>query len=350
MSHKITIKPSGREFWQEANEAVLDAALREEGCALPYGCRSGTCGTCMATVLSGQVAYPDGEAPPALSDQDQAAGKALLCQARPLSDLVVEAREIDAVRDIEVKTLPCRVIGMHQLSSDVMRLYLKLPTTERLQFLAGQYISVLLRDGRRRDFSLANPPHADEYLELHVRRIEGGEFTQFVFEQMRERAILRFQGPLGTFFLREDSQRPIIMLGGGTGFAPLKSILEHAFHVGTTRPMHLYWGARTRQDLYLHELPEAWLEKYPHFRYTPVLSEPSADDDWQGRVGWVHEAVIADYADLGAYEVYASGPPAMIDAAKLAFTAQGLPEEFLFYDSFDFSPDSEETPRGQAYP
>jgi CDP-4-dehydro-6-deoxyglucose reductase len=304
----------------------------------------------MARLVAGAIAYPEGRTPPALSAQDQAAGKVLLCQARPLCDLVLEAREIDAVRDLQVKTLPCRVVGMQKLAPDVMRLYLKLPATERLQFLAGQYIAILLRDGRRRDFSLANAPHADEYLEIHVRRVEGGEFTRHVFEEMRERAILRFQGPLGTFFLREDSQRPIIMIGGGTGFAPLKGMLEHAFYVGINRPIHLYWGARARQDLYLHELPEAWLEKYSRFSYTPVLSEPQPEDHWQGRTGWVHEAVLADYADLSAYEVYMSGPPAMIKAAKLGFATRGLPEEYLYYDSFDFAADSPAAGGGQAYP
>lgn len=349
MSYKITINPSGRVFWMEASEAVLDAALREEGCALPYGCRSGTCGTCMAKLVAGEVAYPEGQ-PSALSAQDLAAGRVLPCQARPMSDLVLEAREIDAVRDLQVKTLPCRVVGMHKLAPDVMRLYLKLPATERLQFLAGQYIAILLRDGRRRDFSLANAPHADEYLEIHVRRVEGGEFTRYVFEDMRERAILRFQGPLGTFFLREDSQRPIIMIGGGTGFAPLKGMVEHAFHVGIGRPIHLYWGARARQDLYLHELPEAWLEKYPHFLYTPVLSDPQPEDQWDGRIGWVHEAVLDDYPDLSPFEVYMSGPPAMIIAAKKRFAEQGLPEEYLYYDAFDFSADSPAAGQGQTHP
>lgn len=340
MSYKITIKPSGHEFWTEANKSVLEAALEHEGCALPYGCRNGTCGTCMARVVSGEVVYPAGEAPSGIGIREQAEGKALLCQARPLSDLVIEAREVHAVRDIEIKTLPCRVVGMQKLAPDVMRLYLKLPATERLQFLAGQYISIMLKNGRRRDFSIANAPHADEYLEVHVRHIPGGEFTGYVFEGMREKSILRFQGPLGSFFLREESPRSIIMMGGGTGFAPLKGMLEHAFYIGVTRPIHLYWGARSRRDLYLHELPEAWAEKYPNFRYTPVLSEPHEEDNWQGRTGLVHAAVAADYLDLSNYELYMSGPPAMIEIAKEVFTVQGLPGQHLYYDSFDFAADT----------
>ena len=218
-----------------------------------------------------------------------------------------------------------------------MRLYLKLPNNERLQFLAGQYVDILLADGRRRGFSLANPPHADELLELHVRHVPGGFFTGFVFERMKDKALLRFQGPLGTFFLREDSPRPIILIGGGTGFAPLKGILEHAFHIGLNRSLHLYWGARAKMDLYLDALPHRWEAEHPNFRYTPVLSEPRPEDAWEGRAGWVHEAVAADYPDLSGYDVYMSGPPPMIEAAKLAFAAQGLSAEQLFYDSFEFS-------------
>ena len=339
MPYKVILKPSGHAFWVKEGEAVLEAALKEEGCVLPYGCRNGTCGTCMGKVLSGEVEYQE-RIPPGITPQERSEGKALLCQARPRSDLVIEVREVAAMRDVVVKTLPCRVVGMQKLAPDVMRLYLKLPANERLQFLAGQYIDIILRDGRRRGFSLANAPHADEYLELHVRYVPGGEFTSFVFNQMREKAILRFQGPLGAFFLREDSLQPIIMMGGGTGFAPLKGMLEHAFYTGINRPIHLYWGARARQDLYLHELPEAWMEKYPHFRYTPVLSEPRSEDNWQGRTGLVHTAVAADYPDLSAYELYMSGPPAMIEAAKAVFVAQGLSEDRLYFDSFDFAADS----------
>ena len=336
MSYHVTIQPSGHEFQVAENESVLDAALREKGSVLPYGCRNGTCGSCMGKILSGEAAYPNGR-PPGLSERDQAEGKALLCQARPCSDLVIEAREVKVGQDVTIKILPCRVEKRELLAPDVMRLFLKLPNTERLQFLTGQYVDILLADGRRRGFSLANPPHADELLELHVRHVPGGFFTGFVFERMKDKALLRFQGPLGTFFLREDSPRPIILIGGGTGFAPLKGMLEHAFHIGLDRSLHLYWGARAKVDLYLDALPRQWAAEHPHFRYTPVLSEPHPEDGWAGRTGWVHEAVAADYPDLSGYDVYMSGPPPMIEAAKPAFAARGLPAEQLFYDSFEFS-------------
>jgi CDP-4-dehydro-6-deoxyglucose reductase len=337
MPYHVALRPSGHEFQVAENESVLDAALREKGAVLPYGCRNGTCGSCMGKILAGEIVYP-AERPPGLSEREQAEGKALLCQARPQSDLVIEAREIKTGGDIAVKILPCRVERRELLAPDVMRLYLRLPSVERLQFLAGQYVDILLADGRRRSFSLANPPHADDLLELHVRRVPGGFFTDYVFDKMKEKALLRFQGPLGTFFLREDSPRPIILIGGGTGFAPLKGILEHAFHIGLGRPLHLYWGARAKVDLYLDGLPRRWEAEQPNFRYTPVLSEPRPEDGWGGRTGWVHEAVAADYPDLSGYEVYLSGPPPMIRAAKPAFAARGLPEERLYYDSFEFAP------------
>lgn len=337
MPYHVALRPSGHEFQVAENESVLDAALREKGAVLPYGCRNGTCGSCMGKILAGEIVYP-AERPPGLSEREQAEGKALLCQARPQSDLVIEAREIKTGGDIAVKILPCRVERRELLAPDVMRLYLRLPSVERLQFLAGQYVDILLADGRRRSFSLANPPHADDLLELHVRRVPGGFFTDYVFDKMKEKALLRFQGPLGTFFLREDSPRPIILIGGGTGFAPLKGILEHAFHIGLGRPLHLYWGARAKVDIYLDGLPRRWEAEQPNFRYTPVLSEPRPEDGWGGRTGWVHEAVAADYPDLSGHEVYMSGPPPMIRAAKPAFAARGLPEERLYYDSFEFAP------------
>lgn len=338
MSHRVTIQPSGHTITVGDHETVLEAALHE-GHVVPYSCRGGTCGACLGTVLEGKVGYPDDKRPPALSAAEQAAGKALFCQARPLTDLIIEAREIDAASDLQIRVLPCRVMELQKLSADVMRMCLKLPANEQLQFLPGQYIDILLRDGRHRSFSLANAPRPDASLELHVRHVPGGRFSDFVFRNMQLKAILRFQGPLGTFFLRPDSDRPIIMIGGGTGFAPLKSMLEEALDRTSERPIHLYWGARSRRDLYLNELPARWTREHARFRYTAVLSEPRPEDNWDGRVGLVHAAVAADYPDLSGYDVYMSGPPAMIEAAKQTFPEQGLPREQLFYDSFDYAND-----------
>ncbi len=348
MTFKVRIEPSGHEFAAEANETILEAALRN-GFNLPYSCRNGACATCKGKVITGSVDYGVYEAK-ALTDAEKLAGMALFCRARPLADVVIEVREVGAARGITIKTLPCRVIRMEKLAHDVMALYLKLPQNERLQFLAGQYVDVLLRDGRRRSFSLANAPHDDEALQLHIRYLSGGHFSEHVFTRMKEKDLLRFQGPLGTFFLREESADggtdspaigcPVVLMAGGTGFAPIKGILEHAFYVGVQRPLHLYWGARARRDLYMHALVQSWVEAHPNFRYTPVLSEPGPDDCWNGRCGWVHEAVAQDYPDLRGHEIYAGGPPAMIEAGKQAFAACGLPAECLFYDSFERAHDN----------
>jgi CDP-4-dehydro-6-deoxyglucose reductase len=337
MAFKIRIEPSGHEYHADAGETVLESALRH-GFNLPYSCRNGACATCKGRVLGGRVDHGEFEAR-ALSDAERAAGFALFCRARPLADLVIEMQEVGAAQGIAVKTLPCRVARMERLAPDVMALHLKLPQTERLQFLAGQYLDILLRDGRRRSFSLANAPHDDALLTLHVRHVPGGHFSDQVFTRMQEKDLLRFRGPLGSFFLREESPRPLLFMAGGTGFAPIRSIIAHAFYIGLNRPMHLYWGARAVVDLYQHALAGSWVAHQPVFRYTPVLSEPRADEPWDGRRGWVHAALLADHPDLSGYDVYASGPPAMIEAAKPGFAAAGLPEAQFFYDSFEYARD-----------
>ena len=296
MTYQVTIQNSGHRFDVETGESILEAALRQ-GIILPYGCRNGACGSCMGKVMTGSVEYPDGT-PGFLTPADVAQQKALFCQAQPASDLLIKVREVDAAKDIEVRTLPCRVNKIEHLAHDVIRMYLKLPDTERLQFLAGQYIDVLLKDHAPRAFSIANAPHDDGFIELHIRNVSGGYFSEQVFNQMQEKALLRFTGPLGTFFLREDSDRPAILIGGGTGFAPLKGILEHAFHSGVQKPLHLFWGVRAKRDLYLEELPAHWLQQHKNFSYTPVLSEPMAEDDWSGATGYVSDTVIDKYPDL----------------------------------------------------
>lgn len=332
-NRQICTEPAGHRFETAPGETILAAALRQS-VGLPYGCRNGTCGSCAARLVSGTVAYPGGRT---TGLEGRPPGNCLTCQAVPESDIVIGVREVKCSAEIQVRTLPCRVQRKELLGHDVMRLWLKLPEGQRLQFLAGQYLEFILRDGRRRAFSFANAPHDDAAIELHLRRVPGGQFTGYVFEQMAEKTILRIQAPLGTFVLREDSDRPVLLVGGGTGFAPLKSMIEHAVHVGLGRPIHLYWGVRARRDLYLPDLPLAWERSLPGFRYTPVLSEP--DPDWTGRTGLVHAAVADDYPDLSGHEVYLSGPPPMIEAGRRAFAARGQDPECLFSDAFAYADD-----------
>jgi len=336
--HSVTIQPSGQQFQVEDGEAVLAAALRQ-GLVLPYGCKNGACGTCKGKIVSGTVDFGVYQ-PKALPDEDKARGKALFCQAKPLSDLVIEARTIGAAKGIEVKMLPCRVHKLERLADDVMVLHLKLPANEKLVFLAGQFIEFLLKDGSRRSFSMANAPHDAELLQLHVRHVAGGQFTDHVFGKMKERDILRFEGPLGTFFLREDSAKPLVFVASGTGFAPIKSIIEAAVNKGLTRPMTLYWGARRPKDLYMNALAESWAAR-GLLKYVPVVSEALPEDGWNGRSGFVHRAVMADFPDLSAHQVYACGVPVMVDAARRDFTsACRLPEDEFYADSFTTQADA----------
>jgi CDP-4-dehydro-6-deoxyglucose reductase len=330
---KVKVQPSGHEFGVDDGESVLAAALRQD-LVLPYGCRNGACGSCKGRIVEGQVDYGVYQRR-ALTEQEKAQGKALFCQARPLTDLVIEARTIGAAKDIQVRTLPCRVQKMERLADDVIVLFLKLPANERLQFLAGQYLEFLLKDGSRRSFSMGNAPHDDELIQLHVRRVAGGQFTDHVFGKMKERDILRFEGPLGTFFLREDSAKPIVFVASGTGFAPIKSIIEHALLKGVARPMVLYWGGRRPRDLYMDALASQW-----PIKYVPVVSDALPEDNWTGRTGFVHRAVMEDFPDLSAHQVYACGVPVMVDAAKRDFTQQcRLPEDEFFADSFTTAAD-----------
>lgn len=337
MTFQVTIQPSGHVFTVEANESILDAGLRQ-GVALPYGCRGGVCGSCTATVLEGRVGYPFGE-PQGLAAYDEEHGKAFLCMAAPETDLVLASPQAGTEPDLEIKALPVRVERLRKLAEDVMEMTLKLPASERLRFLAGQYIDILLKDGTRRGFSLANAPFDDQVLELHIRRVAGGKFTQEVFATLKPKALLRIEGPLGNFYLHESS-RPRILVGGGTGLAPLKSMLEQMMAQGLDRPVYLYWGVRAKADLYFDSVIRSWTSRHPLLHYVPVLSAPQPHDHWQGRTGWVHEAVVADFPDLSGHDVYLSGPPPMIAAARPVFLAQGLPDNQYFSDAFEYSPDT----------
>lgn len=335
--HSITLAGDGRSFAAGTDEPVLEAALRA-GINLPHSCKGGNCSSCRARILSGRIHYPAGR-PPGLMEEEERAGFALLCKARAATDLVIEARAIFRASEAPIKSLPCRVEEMRPLAADVMALLLRTPAVEPLIFQPGQYVDVMLTGGRRRSFSIASPPHDSALIELHVRRVAGGEFTESVFTTMRPKALLRIEGPIGQFIYREDAERPAIMIAGGTGFAPIKSMLRHALEQGSQRSFHFYWGARRPADLYEHALVEEWTRRYPNLQYRPVLSHAEPADRWTGRKGWVHDTVLAEEQSLAGATVYASGPPAMIDAIRAEFPQRGLAQEELLFDSFDYAPD-----------
>lgn len=332
MTFRVTVNPSGHQFDCEPDETILTAALRAN-VGLPHGCKNGACGACKGKIVAGQSTLGKHQER-TLTQQEADAGQTLFCCTTVQSDVTIEVREVE-LGEFPSKKLPTRVARLEKLSHDVMLITLQLPATEKFNFRAGQYIEFLLRDGKRRSYSMANAPHASDQITLHVRHMPGGLFTDQVFSTMKERDILRIEGPQGTFFLREDSNKPIILLASGTGFAPIKAVIEHAIEQQTDRPMTLYWGGRRPADLYMHQLCLDWAAANPLFHYVPVVSDALPEDQWNGRTGFVHRAVLQDFADLSGHQVFACGAPIVVDSAKRDFVAQaGLPAEEFFADSF----------------
>jgi CDP-4-dehydro-6-deoxyglucose reductase len=335
-AHHLFVHPDNRILTVREGETVLDAGLRES-VPFPFECRNGGCGECKASLLHGSVDYGAFQ-PEMLTPEERAGGKFLLCCATPRSDIEIEYVPRETPGGIPARLWGATVESMEKLSPDVMRVTLKLDGNEPIEFYAGQYLNILLEGGEKRAFSFATAPHVGSGIELQIRRIPGGLFTGHVFERMQPGERLRFEGPLGSFFLREDSEKPIIFVAGSTGFAPVKSMLEYAFRRGVKRQMLLYWGARSLADLYAAELPRAWEREHANFRFVPVLSEPAPEDRWSGRTGLVHEAILADFPDLAAFQVYACGSAGMVQAAYPAFKEHGLKPDDCFSDAFRLPP------------
>jgi CDP-4-dehydro-6-deoxyglucose reductase, E3 len=336
MTFTITLKPAERQFTVERDEAILPAAIRQ-GIGLPYGCRDGACGSCKSRLLEGRVIHGAHQLK-ALSVAEEEAGFILTCCATPQTDCVVEARSVPGAGEYPVLKLPSRVISIEKVAPDVALLKMQLPANQNLQYRAGQYVEFILRDGARRSYSMANAPHdlgSPPAIELHIRHMPGGKFTDHVFTAMKEKDILRMEGPFGSFFLREDSDKPLVLLASGTGFAPIKAIIQQMQHKAITRPAVLYWGCRRKADLYQHAWCEEAAATLPNLRYVPVLSEPVGEDGWTGRTGFVHQAVMSDFPDLSGHQVYACGAPIMVESAHRDFVARcGLPDDEFYADSF----------------
>lgn len=343
MTFTITVEPSGRTFTAEPAEAMLAAGIRQ-GIGLPYGCKDGACGSCKCRLVSGMVVHGPHQSK-ALSAEEEAAGFVLTCCGVAQSDVVLESRQVTEVGAFPIKKMPVRVNTLERASSDVMVLNLQLPASDAFQYRAGQYVEFLLRDGDRRSYSMANAPHTQAEqprMELHVRHMPGGKFTDHVFGGMKEKEILRVEGPFGSFYLREESDKPMILLASGTGFAPIKAIIEHMQFKNIQRPAVLYWGGRRPADLYQAAWIEARLTEMPNLRYVPVVSDALPEDGWNGRTGFVHKAVLEDFPDLSGHQVYACGAPIVVESARTDYSVlAGLPADEFFADSFTSAADKQ---------
>jgi CDP-4-dehydro-6-deoxyglucose reductase len=334
----IAVEPSGTHFSGQADETILAAGIRQ-GVGLPYGCKDGACGSCKCKMLSGSVVHANFQRK-ALSAEEEAADFVLTCCATATSDIVLESRQVTPAGALPIKKMPTRVSSLVKKSDDVVVMHLQLPANDTFSFRAGQYVEFILRDGARRSYSMANAPHLGPGLELHIRHMPGGRFTDLVFGSMKEKDILRIEGPFGSFYLREDSDKPMVLLASGTGFAPIKALIEHMQHCGITRPTTLYWGGRRPGDLYMEGWVREQLASMPHLRYVPVVSDALPEDQWTGRTGFVHLAVLQDFADLAGHQVYACGAPIVVESARAEFsTRAGLPSDEFFADSFTSAAD-----------
>ena len=346
MTYTVTIEPSGRQFNVPPGGNILMEGI-QAGVSLPYGCKDGACGSCRCKKLSGTVIQGEHQAR-ALSPEDAAQGFILTCCATAESDVVLESKQVLDVGMPVVKKMPVRLLSAEKKAADVMVLQLQLPQTEAFEYRAGQYIDFLLKDGQKRSYSIANAKAVRvqsettgselHYIELHIRHMPGGLFTDHVFNRLKEKEIFRIEGPLGGFFLRPNT-KPMIFLASGTGFAPIKALIEQVMSTPENTQLNpnieLYWGARTLADLYMHSWVIELTQRWPTLKYIPVLSEPLQTDGWRARTGFVHQAVLEDHPDLSDHQVYACGAPVMVEAARKDFSQLGqLPVDEFFADSF----------------
>ena len=344
---RVHVVNSRRDFDVAGDQSVLDAALKASW-NLPHSCKGGNCGLCKARLLRGDVHYPNGR-PLGLTDAEIDSGWILLCQAKARSDLDLELQEVRSAHEQGAVRVPCRLERATLASHDVMIALLRLPPAVEFQFRAGQYLDVLLSEGRRRSFSIASLPENARILELHVRRVAGGEWTEWLFgEGAVQGALITIEGPLGRFHYRggPSHARPLLLVGGGTGIAPLLCILRHLVGNEIRRRVNLYWGVRGRRDLYAESAILQLASRAAHLRYVPVLSQP--EPEWKDRTGFVHAAVLQDFDDLSDFDIYAAGPPAMIEALQSEFPRHGAVMERLYCDSFDYAFDSIERQRSSA--
>ncbi|HUR90050.1 MAG TPA: CDP-6-deoxy-delta-3,4-glucoseen reductase [Ramlibacter sp.] len=339
----VIVQPSGRTFGVDPGEAILPAAIRQ-GIGMPYGCKDGACGSCKCKKLEGTVVHGTHQAK-ALSAEEEAAGYILTCCGVPQTDVVIESKQVTDESAFPIRKMPSRVLSMEKRSHDVIVLKMQLPANDTMRFHAGQYVEFILRDGARRSYSMANAPHnlmhatgpgtTAPVIELHVRHMPGGKFTDHVFTAMKEKEILRLEGPYGSFYLREDSGKPMVLLASGTGFAPIKAIIEHLQFKQIKRPATLYWGGRRPSDMYLDDWVKAQLDAMPNLKYVPVISDALPEDNWTGRTGFVHRAVMEDFPDMSGVQVYACGAPIVVDSARAEFTERcKLPSDEFYADAF----------------
>ncbi|WP_028358240.1 CDP-6-deoxy-delta-3,4-glucoseen reductase [Brackiella oedipodis] len=342
MSYKVTVQPSGHEFQVQEQQTVLDAAL-EAGIVLPYSCKNGSCTSCQGKVLSGEYEAGNGTQM-LLTEQDRAQGQTLFCETFAKSDLVIESREVQVLADIIVRKMPCRVVEMTQHGTDVMVLKLQMPANQPYKYYSGQFMDMLLKGNVRRSYSMANRACSDGVVELHIKHMPGGLFTDHVFgatePAMKARQIMRMEGPLGSFFLRKESDKPMIFMATGTGFAPIKAMMEDLIAENIHRPVDFYWGVRQASDLYMHDLCLQWQQQLDFFNYHPVLSRAEDDKEWQGRRGYIQHAIDEDFTDLSNYQVYACGNPGMVMHAMELLRQKGLPEDSFYADAFTSEADN----------
>ena len=332
MTVKVRLLPSDHEFTAEPGENLLDAALRA-GLSIRYSCSSGSCGECRARLVSGQL----GERQPqdyAFGQRERDEGQFLLCRTTAATDLVLEAVEARGAADIPVQQITTQVCKLARLTDEVMELQVRTPRSKTLWFLAGQHVRLSIDGLAPRNKSVASCPCNGRVLQFHVRRAPGDPFSEYVFNRLKLRDSLEIEGPFGEFVLDESSPRPLIFIAFETGFAPIKSLIEHAISLEMNQPMRLYWIARDEPEHYLENYCRSWHDALDDFTFTPITAKADAGEPTPSEQALAQASarIVAEHPDLSGFDVYANGPDSLFTGLCGTLLEKGLPAERLFMD------------------